>query len=73
MLQAFTEDWPGFSTYYKYFYYDIVIFFQETEVSSVKYIHIDEYKDLLAKGDEEFVPYDVEGQYGQLFTIIEQR
>nr|CAD1825601.1 unnamed protein product [Ananas comosus var. bracteatus] len=46
---------------------------QETEVSSVKYIDIDEYKDLLAKGDKEFVPYDVEGQYGQLFTIIEQR
>lgn len=46
---------------------------QETEVSSVKYIFWGEYKSLLANGHEEYVPYDVSGQYGQLFDIIEQR
>lgn len=47
--------------------------FQETEVSSVKYIDYSDYKSLLASGNEEYVPYDVLGQYGQLFNIIEQR
>ncbi|GLT38246.1 hypothetical protein SLA2020_125070 [Shorea laevis] len=46
---------------------------QETEVSTVKYIHYEEYQSLLAKEDPEFVPYDVSGQYGQLFGIITQR
>ncbi|RYR11446.1 hypothetical protein Ahy_B04g068967 [Arachis hypogaea] len=46
---------------------------QEAEVSAVKYISYGEYKLLLAKGDSEYVPYDVDGQYGQLFDIIEKR
>lgn len=46
---------------------------QETEVSAVKYIAYDEYKSLLAKEDSDYVPYDVHGQYGQLFDIIEKR
>ncbi|XP_028550808.1 nudix hydrolase 3 [Dendrobium catenatum] len=46
---------------------------QETEVSSVKYIFWADYKSLLANGDEEYVPYDVSGQYSLLFDVIEQR
>ncbi|KEH33403.1 nudix hydrolase-like protein [Medicago truncatula] len=46
---------------------------QETEVSAVKYIAYDEYKSLLAKEDSDYVPYDVNGKYGQLFDIIEKR
>ncbi|XP_015895813.3 nudix hydrolase 3 isoform X1 [Ziziphus jujuba] len=46
---------------------------QETEVSAVKYISYKEYRSLLAKEDPEYVPYDVDGQYAQLFDIIEQR
>lgn len=46
---------------------------QETEVSAVKYISYKEYRSLLAKEDPEYVPYDVNGQYGQLFDIIEKR
>ncbi|KAL2977274.1 hypothetical protein AAZX31_13G057600 [Glycine max] len=46
---------------------------QETEVSAVKYISYEEYKRLLAKEDSGYVPYDVNGQYGQLFDIIEKR
>lgn len=46
---------------------------QETEVSAVKYIAYDEYKRLLAIEDSDYVPYDVCGQYGQLFDIIEKR
>ncbi|GMN48060.1 hypothetical protein TIFTF001_017242 [Ficus carica] len=46
---------------------------QETEVSAVKYISYKEYRSLLAKEDPEHVPYDVNGQYGQLFDIIEKR
>ena len=33
----------------------------------------DEYKSCLAKESGEYVPYDVNGQYGQLFNIIEER
>jgi len=51
----------------------IFLFWQETEVSAVKYIAYDEYKSLLAKEDSDYVPYDVHGQYGQLFDIIEKR
>lgn len=43
------------------------------EVSAVKYIAYEEYKNLLAKDDPSFVPYDVNGGYGQLFNIISQR
>ncbi|CAN1190783.1 Nudix hydrolase 3 [Linum perenne] len=46
---------------------------QESEVSAVKYISYEEYKSLLAKEDPDYVPYDVNGQYGQLFQIITQR
>lgn len=46
---------------------------QESEVSAVKYISCEEYKSLLAKEDPDYVPYDVNGQYGQLFTLIAQR
>ncbi|XP_062157192.1 nudix hydrolase 3 [Alnus glutinosa] len=46
---------------------------QETEVSAVKYISYEEYRSVLAKEDPEYVPYDVNGQYGQLFDIIERR
>ncbi|KAI4355865.1 hypothetical protein L6164_004596 [Bauhinia variegata] len=46
---------------------------QETEVSAVKYISYEEYKSVLANGDSNYVPYDVSGQYGQFFDIIEKR
>ncbi|XP_020587951.1 nudix hydrolase 3 isoform X1 [Phalaenopsis equestris] len=46
---------------------------QETEVSSVKYIFWADYKSLLANNDEQYVPYDVSGQYSILFDVIEQR
>ncbi|KAL6012220.1 Nudix hydrolase 3 [Asimina triloba] len=37
---------------------------QETEVSSVKYIRWEDYKRLLEKNDPDYVPFDVNGQYG---------
>lgn len=46
---------------------------QESEVSAVKYISIEEYRSLLAVEDSQYVPYDVDGQYGQLFDIIAKR
>jgi hypothetical protein len=46
---------------------------QESEVSAVRYMHRDEYKSCLAIESRDFVPYDVNGQYGQLFSIIEER
>uniref|UniRef100_A0A1S3CE65 Nudix hydrolase domain-containing protein n=1 Tax=Cucumis melo TaxID=3656 RepID=A0A1S3CE65_CUCME len=46
---------------------------QESEVSAVKYIHYLKYKTLLGSQNSEYVPYDVDGQYGQLFDIITQR
>ncbi|CAH1448872.1 unnamed protein product [Lactuca virosa] len=45
----------------------------ESEVSVVKYISIEEYKQALAKEDPKYVPYSLEGQYGQLFDIIMKR
>ncbi|XP_059641061.1 nudix hydrolase 3 isoform X2 [Cornus florida] len=45
----------------------------ESEVSAVKYISLEEYKSLLANEDPEYVPYDVNGQYGQLFDVIVKR
>lgn len=51
----------------------INILFQESEVSAVRYVPIDEYKSALARGDEQYVPYEVDGDYGQFFTIIEER
>jgi ArsR family metal-binding transcriptional regulator len=46
---------------------------QESEVSAVKYMRFDEYKNCLAKESRDYVPYDVNGQYGQLLNIIEER
>ncbi|KAM2079420.1 hypothetical protein ACFX1R_026932 [Malus domestica] len=46
---------------------------QETEVSAVKYISYEDYRNLLAKEDPDCVPYDGNGQYGQLFDIIARR
>ncbi|KAF6151242.1 hypothetical protein GIB67_002941 [Kingdonia uniflora] len=46
---------------------------RETEVSAVKYISWEEYKNLLAKEDPEYVPYDVKGKYGLLFDILSTR
>ncbi|PWA98930.1 NUDIX hydrolase domain-like protein [Artemisia annua] len=46
---------------------------QESEVSSVKYISVEEYKQALARKDPKYVPNDVDGQYGQLFDIIIKR
>ncbi|XP_071730456.1 nudix hydrolase 3-like isoform X1 [Rutidosis leptorrhynchoides] len=46
---------------------------QESEVSAVKYISVEEYKQLLAKQDSLYVPYNVDGPYGQLFDIITKR
>ncbi|KAJ6944295.1 hypothetical protein NC652_009642 [Populus alba x Populus x berolinensis] len=43
---------------------------QETEVSAVKYILFEEYRSLLVKEDPDYVPYDVDEQYGHLFEII---
>ncbi|KAK9065609.1 hypothetical protein SSX86_015010 [Deinandra increscens subsp. villosa] len=46
---------------------------QESEVSAVKYISVEDYKHLLAIGDPHYVPYNVDGPYGQLFDIITKR
>ncbi|KAL5825376.1 hypothetical protein ACOSQ3_021439 [Xanthoceras sorbifolium] len=46
---------------------------QETEVSAVKYIGFEEYRSLLAKENPDFVPYDINGKYGQLFDVITKR
>ncbi|CAI0420990.1 unnamed protein product [Linum tenue] len=45
----------------------------ESEVSAVKYMSYEEYRSLLAKEDPDYVPYDVNGPYDQLFQIIRQR
>ncbi|XWS16573.1 hypothetical protein CRYUN_Cryun34aG0100400 [Craigia yunnanensis] len=46
---------------------------QDTEVSDVKYISYGEYRSCLAKEDPEYVPYDVNKQYGLLFDISTRR
>ncbi|CAG7903242.1 unnamed protein product [Brassica rapa] len=46
---------------------------QKEEVSAVKYIPYEEYRNLLAKEDPAYVPYDVNGDYGKLFEIIRKR
>ncbi|XP_052108088.1 nudix hydrolase 3 isoform X2 [Arachis duranensis] len=46
---------------------------QRENVSSVKYVSYQEYESLLAKNDPHYVPYDVHGQYAQLFEIITKR
>ncbi|KAL8244650.1 hypothetical protein R6Q59_010908 [Mikania micrantha] len=45
---------------------------QESEVSAVKYISIEEYKQAVQQ-DPQYVPYSIDGQYGQLFDIIFKR
>ncbi|KAF3795884.1 Nudix hydrolase 3 [Nymphaea thermarum] len=46
---------------------------QESEVSAVKYIPWEKYKAILEKEDPEYVPYDISGIYGKLFSVIEKR
>ncbi|KAJ0231770.1 Nudix hydrolase 3 [Hirschfeldia incana] len=46
---------------------------QKEEVSAVKYIPYEEYRNLLTKEDPAYVPYDLNGDYGKLFHIISQR
>ncbi|KAG2325978.1 hypothetical protein Bca52824_008706 [Brassica carinata] len=46
---------------------------QKEEVSAVKYIPYEEYRNLLSKEDPAYVPYDLNGDYGKLFHIIRQR
>lgn len=46
---------------------------QESEVSAIKYISLEEYRNLLLKEDPQYVPYDVNDQYGQLFEILAKR
>ncbi|XP_021888443.1 nudix hydrolase 3 [Carica papaya] len=46
---------------------------QQEEVSAVKYISYEEYRNVLAKDHPDYVPYDINGQYGQLFEIIKRR
>lgn len=46
---------------------------QETEVAAVKYISWKTYKDSLANKDPDYVPYEMSGDYAQLFTILSKR
>lgn len=46
---------------------------QESEVSMVKYIHWKEYENLLRKSDPDYVPYEVDGAYNKLFSVIRER
>ncbi|GJR01639.1 NUDIX hydrolase 3 [Tanacetum coccineum] len=46
---------------------------QESEVSAVKYISVEEYKQAVARKDPLYVTNDVDGHYGQLFDIIIKR
>ncbi|XP_051119713.1 nudix hydrolase 3-like [Andrographis paniculata] len=46
---------------------------QESEVSAVKYISVEEYRRLLVNEDPHYVSYDVNDQYGQLFEILAKR
>ncbi|PIA37104.1 hypothetical protein AQUCO_03100094v1 [Aquilegia coerulea] len=46
---------------------------QETEVSAVKYISWKEYEKILASEDPDYVPYDMRGEYAQLFNILSKR
>ncbi|CAH1446381.1 unnamed protein product [Lactuca virosa] len=46
---------------------------QGSKVLAVKYISVEEYKHLLVKGHPAYVPYNLDGQYGQLFDIITKR
>ncbi|KAL5699873.1 Nudix hydrolase 3 [Ranunculus cassubicifolius] len=46
---------------------------QDTEVSAVKYISWKEYQQILANEDPHYVPYDMTGQYAQLFNLLSKR
>ncbi|GLJ28948.1 hypothetical protein SUGI_0571120 [Cryptomeria japonica] len=46
---------------------------QDEEVSEVKYISWKEFRELLLKKDAAYVPYDMNGKYGQLFQILDDR
>ncbi|RDX92899.1 Nudix hydrolase 3 [Mucuna pruriens] len=65
--------WISLRNIIHYVYSIMGLAFMETEVSAVKYISYEEYKRLLAKEDSDYVPFDVNGQYGKLFDIIEKR
>lgn len=39
----------------------------------VKYIHWKEYENLLRKSDPDYVPYEVDGAYKKLFSVIRER
>ncbi|KAJ3695424.1 hypothetical protein LUZ60_000801 [Juncus effusus] len=46
---------------------------EERAITAVKYMNCFEYKRALETGDEEYLRKDINGPYGQLFTIIEER
>ncbi|MCO5554761.1 hypothetical protein L7F22_008295 [Adiantum nelumboides] len=46
---------------------------QESEVSGVKYIGLKEYEDVLRNNDPKYVPYEVDGAYSRLFTVLRGR
>lgn len=46
---------------------------QESEVSAVEYIPWQEYKTKLAEEHSDYVSYDISGEYGKLFSMIERR
>ncbi|KAH7444019.1 hypothetical protein KP509_02G060800 [Ceratopteris richardii] len=46
---------------------------QESEVSMVKYISLTEYEDALRENKVEYVPYEVDGAYNKLFSVIKSR
>ncbi|KAH6554790.1 hypothetical protein KP509_1Z306600 [Ceratopteris richardii] len=45
----------------------------ESEVSMVKYISLTEYEDALRENKVEYVPYEVDGAYNKLFSVIKSR
>lgn len=49
------------------------VLMQESEVAAVKYIKWKEYEELLRKKDASFVPCDVDGGYGALFSALRRR
>lgn len=46
---------------------------QVSEVSAVRYIPWQEYKTKLAEEHSDYVSYDISGEYGKLFSMIERR
>ncbi|XP_051119712.1 nudix hydrolase 3-like [Andrographis paniculata] len=50
-----------------------VFILQDSEVSDVRYIALEEYRNMLRIEDPQYVPYDVNDQYGQFFEILSKR